>query len=132
LKTKVDTAVWHDAWTAAVAAGRAAGQGIRPTPMVVTEHANPFNDNSAVKNSWYVSEGACGFAWVTVRPGNSSFARWLVKNGHARAAYGGGVQIWISDYNQSVDRKYAHASAMAKVLREKTGIDTIYADSRLD
>jgi len=124
--------LFREAWVAAVAAGRAAGNGIRPTPMVVTEHANPMDDNSRAERSWYVSEGACGFAWVTVRPGNSAFANWLKKNGYARPAYGGGVQIWISDYNQSVDRKEAHASAMAKVLREKLGIDSIYADSRLD
>lgn len=114
----------------ALEAGRAAGNAIRPTPMVVTERSNPLDDSSPVRQQWYESEGACGFAWVNVTPGTSSFARWLVKKGYASAAYGGGVDIWISDYNQSVDRKDAHATAMARVFKE-AGI-TAYGCSRLD
>jgi hypothetical protein len=99
--------------------------------MVVSEHANPLNDASAVKQSWYVSEGACGFAWVNVSPGNSSFAKWLVKNKLASKAYHGGVDIWISAHGQSIERKEAHAREMARVLKEKLGIKA-YAGSRLD
>ena len=106
----------------AEAAGRAAAEAAVPTPMVVSEHTG---------KSWYVGEGVCGFAWVKVRPGNSPFARWLRKTGKVRgAAYGGGVDIWISAYGQSMARKEAHARAMAKVLNE-AGING-YADSRMD
>ena len=31
----------------------------------------------------------CGCSWITVSPGNSSFARWLLKEGHARKASSG-------------------------------------------
>ena len=80
---------------------------------------------------YYEPEGMCGFAWVKIRPGNSSFAKWLVKNKLARSAYGGGVDIWISGFNQSVERKEACARAMAEVLRNELGVNA-YADSRLD
>lgn len=111
--------------------GYAAGRGAEPTPMIVTKRASPLDDNSPVEKQWYVPEGACGFAWVNVHPGNCSFAKWLVKHGHARKAYGGGVQIWISAHNQSVERKELHAHAMARHLKEKLGVNC-YAGSRLD
>jgi hypothetical protein len=98
--------------------------------MTVTLRANPMDDGSPPVKSWYVPEGPCGFAWVTVRPGTSSFAKWLVKTGKGSKAYGGGVSIWIGDYNQSIARKEAHARAMAEVFTN-AGI-TAYADSRLD
>jgi len=119
-------------------AGMAAGKAAQPVPMVVSEVSDPFASYALGVNvppkaggkSWYVSEGACGFAWVVIRPGNCPFANWLKKHGHAQPAYGGGVQIWISEHNQSVARKEAHAYAMADVFKE-AGINA-YADSRLD
>lgn len=114
----------------AVAAGRAAANACVPTPMVVTQYANPFDTRSAVMYRDVVNDGVCGFAWVVVRPGTSRFARWLKKNHLARTGYGGGVHIWISDYNQSMERKQAHARAMASVLT-MAGIDAYY-DSRMD
>lgn len=106
----------------AYSAGCAAALAAKPATMVVT---------SAGGERWVEPEGMCGFAWVKIRPGNSPFARWLKKTGKVRgAAYNGGVDIWISDYNQSYERKRAHADAMAEVLRD-AGI-TAFADSRLD
>jgi hypothetical protein len=112
------------------AAGLAAGNGSSPEPMVVVGHSNPLDDSSPVAKRYFVSEGACGFAWVTIRPGNCPFANWLKKTGKGRKAYGGGVQYWVGDHGQSVDRKEAHASAFAKVI-SAAGI-TAYAGSRLD
>jgi hypothetical protein len=103
-------------------AGLEAGRNAMPTPMLVM---------AGDKVIEHVSEGACGFAWVRVRPATSSFARWLVKNKLAHKAYRGGVDIWISDHNQSVTRKEAHARAMATILNRELGIDC-YANSRLD
>lgn len=121
--------IWDKAWQAGVDAANAAV----PTPMVVTSHSNPLDDGSPVENSWYVPEGVCGFAWVIVKPGNSKFANWLKKHKLARPDhYYGGVNIWISDYGQSYTRKEAHAYAMAKVLSEETGMEKIWAGSRLD
>ena len=72
----------------------------------------------------------CGFGWVNVRPGNCAFANWLKKAGLARKAYYGGVDIWISDYDQSYDQKHAHAVAMGKVFADH-GIRA-YGTGRLD
>ena len=77
-----------------------------------------------------ISEGACGFAWVNIRPATSAFARWLKKNGHASPAYGGGLNIRITDFNQSMARKEACAYAMAEVFRQ-AGINA-YGNSRID
>ena len=113
-------------------AGVKAGTGVTPQPMHVVEHANPVNDTSPVVRRFApVMDGVCGFAWINVKPGNSSFAKWLKVNNKARTdTYCGGVTIWISTYNQSYERKYAHACAMAKVLKEH-GI-RCYPDGRLD
>jgi hypothetical protein len=116
--------------TKAHAAGMAAGDAAQPTAMVVSEHANALDDASPVRKQWYVADGVCGFAWVTIRPGTSSFARWMVKHGHARKAYGGGISTWVSQFGQSMQRKQAYAAAFAKVLSE-AGINA-YADSRMD
>lgn len=105
------------------AAGLAAGNGSSPNPMVIYNARNPAEN-------YYVADGACGFAWVVVRPGNSPFANWLKKNGKASKHYAGGVSVWISDHGQSVGRKEAHAIAFAKVLQD-AGIKA-YAGSRLD
>ena len=105
----------------AVAAGREAGEKAVPAPMTVVGPGERY----------HCAEGVCGFAWVTVSPGNSSFAKWLTKNKLARKAYEGGVQIWISAFNQSMQRKEACASAMAELFRAELGIKA-YAGSRMD
>jgi hypothetical protein len=79
---------------------------------------------------WYEDEGVCGFAWVTVRPATTGFARWLLKSKRARVGYHGGAQIWVHDFGQSMARKEAYARAFAKVLVE-AGYSAV-ADSRLD
>lgn len=113
----------------AIMAGQEAGQKHQPRPMVVQEHANAMNDSSPVVKEWFVSEGLCGFAWVIVK--DRKFGNWLIKNGYGRRdSYAHGVNIWISEYSQSYERKQAHASAMADVF-QKYGIKC-YAGSRLD
>jgi hypothetical protein len=112
-------------------AGLAAAEARVPTPMVVVQRANPFDDSSAIVKEYApVMGGVCGFAWVVVRPGTSSFARWLVKQGLASKHYYGGVSIWVRDFGQSMEKKQAYATAFAKVLGE-AGIDA-YGDSRMD
>lgn len=125
-------ALFAKAW----AAGVAAVEGCVPTPMTVVEHANPVagllggDPGPIVKEYEPVADGVCGFAWVTITPGNSSFARWLIKEGKARPHYRGGIQVWISGYRQSYERKSAHAQGMAEALRE-AGIKA-YSGGRLD
>lgn len=73
----------------------------------------------------------CGFAWVNVAPANCSFANWLKKNGHGKTDhFSGGVCVWINEYGQSCDLKYAFAKGMAKVFAD-AGIKAV-AGSRLD
>ena len=118
-------------WQKAIEAGREAGENKNPVPMIVEQHVSPFDDNSPVEKSYYVPEGVCGFAWISVKPGNSSFANWLKKNELARKdSYAGGVRIWISEYGQSMEKKEAHARAMAQVFNE-AGIKA-FAMSRMD
>ena len=113
------------------AAGMAAGNAAKPHAMIVGEPTTLLgNQIDHSKPTYYVPDGVCGFAWITVRPGTSSFARWLVKNGHARKAYRGGVDIWVHQFGQSMERKQAYAYAYAKVLNE-AGI-TAYSESRMD
>lgn len=102
-------------------AGIEAGKNAAPIPMYVVENGIPIDR---------IDDGACGFAWITVRPANSSFAIWAKKQGLMRPMYGGGVTYWVSQFGQSVDRKSAFAAAYAKVLREH-GIKA-QAGDRLD
>lgn len=119
-------------FVAAQEAGRFAAVVHEPTPMMVVEHIDPFDASSPIVKQYPPEiDGACGFAWVNVKPGNSAFANWLKKNGLARRdSYYGGVSIWISDYQQSYEKKMAHAAAMAGVL-SAAGFKA-YASGRLD
>ena len=98
-------------------------------PMVVQQRADPINDSSPVVQQYMVPDGVCGFAWVKFK-GNTAWGRYAKKNLKARPAYPTGLQINISAYNQSMQKKEAYATAYAAVLRE-AGVDA-WADSRLD
>jgi hypothetical protein len=114
-------------------AGMFAVSSVSVVPMIVGQETYMFSGKiDESKPTYYVSDGVCGFAWINVRPGNSAFARWLKENDHARKDdYYGGVTIWISEFNQSYQKKNAYAIAFAKVLRDN-GIDKAYSNSRLD
>jgi hypothetical protein len=99
--------------------GLAAGQAINPRP-IAGNPKGPF---------YHCNEGLCGFAYVTLTKGNSSFALWAKKQGYFRKGYKS-TTMSVSDFNQSVERKEAYAHAYAQVLRN-AGIDC-YASSRLD
>ena len=113
--------LWAEAWSAGIMAGLAC----RPTPMVVEYHKSKTLYVVEV-----VDDGACGFAWVKIRPANSKLARWLKAQKFGHKAYNGGWDVSVHDFGQSWERKSAAASAMAAVLT-KHGIDaTSY--SRMD
>jgi hypothetical protein len=129
MKSKKDAA--HEKlYQLAHTAGLAAAERTKPTPMVVQEHANVFDDNSPVVQSYHVPQGPCGFAWIIVRPGTCSFARWLRKTGRGEKAYHGGMQVWVSGFDQSIQLKEAYAEAFARVLQDNSV--NAYAQSRLD
>jgi len=122
-------------WNRGRAAALEAGKNAIPTPMVVGTPTpetmwEPQGKLDPNQPQYYVEDGVCGFAWVKVRPGTSSFARWLKKQGHGYSAYRGGIDVSISDFGQSMQRKEAAAKAMAKVWAD-AGINC-YAQSRMD
>ena len=125
---------WPELFRMADEAGDLESRLSKPTPMVVSEHENPFDDNSPVNQSWYVSEGVCGFAWVVFKPATHSFVKWMKEQGHAGPNYGGGYSVWVRGYGQSMQRKEAYARAFAEVLRQAFDEKKlrIYAQSRMD
>jgi len=124
-------AVLADLMRAAHAAGMAAGAAASPPTMIVRRHTNPLDDSSPVANEWIVPEGPCGFAWVTVRPGNSRAARVMAETLGARInSHEGGMMLWVSAFGQSMARKEAFAHAFAETLRD-AGIRA-FAGSRMD
>jgi hypothetical protein len=133
----------------AEAAAKVAFEAAKPTAMIVGTPRDLIGsllggDGGGFDTSQpihYVSEGACGFAWVNVRPANGSFARRAkavyAKRNPGRSyqvskGYYGGMEIRPDalGMSQSIDRKSAACSAYAQVLRE-AGINA-FADSRLD
>lgn len=114
-------ALFAQHWDAAWQVGVKAAHAEQPRVMRVYDEAGNLIDR--------VPEGPCGYAWLHV-PGNTSFGRWLKKVGIAGKDYTGGLSVWISAYEQSHDRKAAHAYAMARYLQQQ-GIECS-ARSRLD
>lgn len=122
---------WQALYDKAHLAGMEAAQACVPVPMVVEGRANPLDDSSPVTKRYFVSEGACGFGWISIKPANCTFANWLKKNNLAKTdSYSGGVMIWVHQFNQSYDRKMIYATAFAQVISQ-SGIRA-YAGGRLD
>jgi hypothetical protein len=118
-------------YSEAHAAGQAAAEAHMPTPMIVQEHANPLDDSSPIIREYApVLAGVCGFAWVNVSPGTQGFAKYLKANHGARRGYYGGIELWVRDYGQSMEKKEAYASAFAHTLNAH-GIKA-HAGSRMD
>lgn len=112
------------------AAGKAAAEAKTPTPMIVGEAKSLFDDSiDYSKPTYFVESGVCGFAWVFVK-GNTGFGRWAKNAGIASKGYPTGLNIRVSGYGQSYERKMAYAQAYAAVLKE-AGV-TAYAEGRLD
>lgn len=116
-------------------AGLAAGEAAVPVPMIVGDAKNLFSNEFATgAKLHYEANGVCGFAWIHLGRGNSSFARWAVKNGHGSKSYYGGVDIRVRAHGQSYERKVAHADAFVAVLKADPLLadERIYVESRLD
>ena len=81
-----------------------------------------------------VLDGPCGFAWISVRPGNSPLANFLKKSGKGgRDSYAGGVSVWVHAYRQSMAKKAAYADAYAAKIRDADlPRVTAYGQSRID
>jgi hypothetical protein len=118
-------------------AGKAAVETARVVPMVVGQETSLFSGVMDPATMEYVSDGVCGFAWLNVYPANKGNTRLgkeeravLEANGFRKNEYEKCYQLWISAYNQSMQKKEAYASAFAKVLRDN-GIRA-YSGSRMD
>ena len=114
------------------AAGMAAGNGCTPTPMVVGTPTTPLGDAiDYSKDTHYVSDGVCGFAWVNIKPARGKFVKFLKDNNIGRKdSYYGGYTVWVRGFGQSLARKESYARAFADVLTTN-GIKA-YAMSRMD
>jgi len=75
----------------------------------------------------------CGFAWIIVKPGTSSFARWLVKTGRGSSDhYYGGVHIGIIEYGQFLVQNEEYANFFARELQKYYPSLDISPMSKLD
>jgi len=85
--------------------------------------------------SKYGDRGACGFAWVNIYGvrSNSKLGKWLQAAGF-RKDYTGALSLWNPSKAavQSLDILEAGADAYAQVLKDKLGLDKVYAGSRMD
>ena len=79
--------------------------------------------------------GPCGFAWVNVFGvrSNSKLGKWLQAAGF-RKDYTGALSLWNPGKAaaQSIDVLEAGAYAYAEVLKDKLGLEKVYAGSRMD
>lgn len=137
LNTQLQESRFASIYNNAMQAGHNAVEGLRVTPMIVGTPTSIFNrDIDPTKPVYYVEDGVCGFANVQIKPATCAFAKWLVRNGYAyKDSYNGGISLSVREYNQSYQKKNAHAQAMATVFRnhaEELHLKSVYATSRLD
>jgi Zn-finger protein len=78
---------------------------------------------------------ACGFAWVNIYGvrSNSRLGKWLASQGF-RKDHSGGLCLWNPSGfpTQSISILEAGAEAYAQVLKDRLGLDKVYAGSRQD
>jgi hypothetical protein len=119
-------------------AGVAAVEQLKVVPMIVGEETSFLSGKlDYSKPTYFVEDGVCGFAWVSVYPANKGNTKLgkeerklLETAGFTKNDYDRCHQLWISAYNQSMQKKEAYAGAYAKVLRDY-GFRA-YSGSRLD
>ena len=120
------------------AAGKSAVEKLEVVPMLVGQETSFFSGKlDHTKPTYYVADGVCGFAWVNVYPqykGNTRLGKEerkvLEMAGFRKNDYEKTYQLWISAFNQSMQKKETYARAYAEVLREN-GLKS-YSGSRMD
>ncbi len=129
--TKSQSDIWKELHDKAHEAGLKAVKDCTPVPMTVGSPTTVLgNDIDYSKKTYFVEGGVCGFAWIKIAEGRSSFAKWAKTNLRAHKSYSGGVDIWVGDFGQSMQRKEAYAYAYADVLQD-AGVKA-YGQSRMD
>lgn len=120
-------------------AGRAAVAVAKVTPMIVGSAKSLFsNEIDYSQPTEFVEDGVCGFAWVNVYPefkGNTKLGKEerkvLERLGFSKDWENNKrFYLWVSDFNQSMQKKETYARAYAKVLSEN-GV-TASSMSRMD
>jgi hypothetical protein len=122
----------------AKACGKSAVEKLQVIPMIVGQETSLFsNVIDRTKPTYYVAGGVCGFAWVDVYPVNKGNTRAgkeerkILENfGFRKNDYEKSYQLWISEFDQSMQKKETYARAFAEVLRAN-GIKA-YSGSRMD
>lgn len=122
----------------AKACGHAAVEKLDVVPMIVGQETSLFSNKiDYSKPTYYVADGVCGFAWVDVYPANKGNTRagkeerkLLESFGFRKNDYEKSYQLWISEFNQSMQKKETYARAFAEVLRAN-GLKA-YSGSRMD
>lgn len=104
--------------------------------IIVDEAFQAAHDASNKYIAEHGEPAYCGFAWVTIKPGTSGFAKFLKAKDYARNGFYGGVEVWNpgKSFTQSMDVKEAGAVAFADVLRKYSlflGVK-IFVGSRAD
>ena len=103
-------------WASAERLGREAGEAITPTVMRIVQ-ANPITGKPLPGAKVYVeTEGPCGFACVTITPARGPLVSWMKKVSKGRRSYYAGWEVSVHAHGQSMERKAAHAKAMADYL----------------
>jgi hypothetical protein len=133
-----DTQTYKAICDKANAAGVAAVEKLQVVPMIVGQETGFLSGKiDYSKPTYYVEDGVCGFAWVDVFPANKGNTRagkeerQILENaGFSKNDYTKTHQMWISDYNQSMQKKETYARAFAEVLRTN-GIKA-HSRSRMD
>lgn len=121
------------------AAGRAAVAVAKVTPMIVGSAKSLFsNEIDYSQPAEFVEDGVCGFAWINVYPefkGNTKLGKEerkvLERLGFSKDWENNKrFYLWVSDFNQSMQKKETYARAYAKVL-SANGV-TASSMSRMD
>lgn len=121
------------------AAGRAAVAVAKVTPMIVGSAKSLFsNEIDYSQPTEFVEDGVCGFAWINVYPefkGNTKLGKEerkvLERLGFSKDWENNKrFYLWVSDFNQSMQKKETYARAYAKVL-SANGV-TASSMSRMD
>jgi hypothetical protein len=110
-------------WNTAHLSGVEAVEAIRANiaPMVVIGSDSVY----------IVADGACGFAWLEIRPARGSLVTFLKKAGIGRVdSYNRCYSVSIQYFNQSIAMKQAYAQAVANALCA-SGYE-VFANSRED
>lgn len=136
MTTKVTAKNAYDIYVEAFEAGKAAAEAAIPTPMYVGTAKSLFDDSIDTSQPiYYVSEGVCGRASVTIRPARGALVTMLKARGIGYKGYYGGwtIPAWELGSprgSQSMERAEAAARAAAAVF---ASYDVkAYADSSLD